>query len=67
MWESSECPKIVFYKAKGMGVCIVLPYKGLFFVLEWLNHNYHCDQFAASRTRLRIFLVNAELWLVLAL
>lgn len=50
-----------------MGVCIVLPYKGLFFVVECLNHNYHCDQFAASRTRLRIFLINAELLLVLAL
>lgn len=50
-----------------MGVCIILPYKGLFFALECPNHNYHCDQFAASRTRLHIFLVNAELLLVLAL
>lgn len=31
-WESSKFPKIVFRKARGMRVCIISPYKGLFSV-----------------------------------
>lgn len=32
--------------------------QGSVLVLESLNHNYHCDQFAASGTRLHILLVD---------